>query len=100
MVYCKEGVIIFGDFITDEIVCVADTFCSESCEGFVKCRENINSIRDFVLLAFRFNGGVLASNGVKYDVACGLFGDSQFGFFICDVFQESICNIVCSFNVV
>ena len=46
MVYCKKGVIVFADDITGDIVCVADKLSLYSCEGFVVCRANINSIDD------------------------------------------------------
>ena len=46
------------------------------------------------------NMGVLASDGVEYDVGCGLLSDSQFVVLISDVFEKSVSNIVCSFNVV
>ena len=100
MVYCKKGVIVFVDDITGDIVCVADKLSLYSCEGFVICRANINSIDDFVGLVIVDNVGVLASDGVEYDVGCGLLSDSQFVVLISDVFEKSVSNIVCSFNVV
>ena len=100
MVYCKKGMIVFVDDITVDIVCVADTLSLYSCVGFMICRANINSIDDFVCLVIVENLWVFASDGVEYDVGCGLLSDSQFVVLICDIFEKSVSNIVCSFNVV
>ena len=100
MVYSKKGVIVFVDDITGDIVCVADKLSLYFCEGFVVCRANIKSIDDFVGFVVAVNVGLLVTDGVEYDVGCGLLGNSQFVVLICDVFEKSVRNIVCSFNVV
>ena len=100
MVYSKKGVIVFVDDITGDIICVADKLSLYFCEGFVVCGTSMKSIDDFVGVVVGVNVCLLATDSVEYDVGCRLLSNSQFVVLICDVFEKSVRNIVCSFNVV